>query len=793
MRVPLHWLREYVDIDDISSGELAERLSHTGSAVDFVERFAPGVSGVVVGRVLEVADVPESEKLVISKIDVGEHGSLTILAGAKNFVADDRVAVARVGATVTTMDGPLAARPMVGGKYTSQGMLCSAHELGIGDDHAGILVLDPEAPIGADVADLLGLGSDVFEFEIYPNRPDQMSILGIAREVAVLYGRALRMPDTSVVEEGPKATDRTSVEIEDTEGCPRYLARVIEGVTFATSPALVRARLSACGVRPLGNLIDATNYVLLLTGQPLHAFDLDKLAEERIVVRSARAGEKLTTLDGQDRLLDTEDLVIADGVDAQALAGIMGGGQSEVGPGTERVLLESAHFQPVSIARTSRRHHLRSEASARFERGSDPEMVPDAAAIAVELMRRWAGGVVAQGSVDEGRAPERRRLSLRIERIPKILGIAVDKGEVSTILSGLGCEVTEVGERLDLTAPSWRPDLEREIDVVEEVARLHGYEKIPAVLTHGARGGRSVHQMLRERTRDALLGAGLSEATLSTFISRDDIDAIGYEGEVVEVSNPMTEDQRQLRPSLFPGLLSAAQRNVAHGVSSVRLFEFGKIFRGWPKDAALPDETEHVAFVLHGELNEHWSLPARMPDALDAVGLIDLVLDELGIEGRTLGGDPASLFHPGRAANVILGEQMVGRFGELRPSVARAFDLKSPVVVGGLSLEPLFSAAPDDLTVRPLPTQPPVLRDISMWLSDEVSAGDVAETIRSAAGPFLESVHVLDEYRADDGRRSLAFGLRFRAPDRTLRAEDADEARQAVVIAVMERHRAEIR
>ncbi len=804
MKVPLHWLRELVDID-VPTEELAERLSHTGSAVDSIERFADGVSGVVAGRVLDVSDVAESDKLVIAQIDVGPvaEDKLTILAGAKNFRQGDIIPVATVGARVTTLDVPITARKMIG-KYESQGMLCSAKELGVADEHAdeheGILTLDPGTPVGADVAALLGLNDDVLEFEIYPNRPDQMSVLGIAREVALLYDEPLRYPDMSVSAVGSAST---SVTLEDPDGCPRYLARVIDGVSFRTSPAIVRARLSACGVRPLGNLIDATNYVLLLTGQPLHAFDLDRLAEERIVVRKAKPGEMMRTLDDQERALDPEDLVIADASSAQALAGIMGGATSEVGKDTTRVLLESAYFNPVRISRTSRRHHLRSEASARFERGTDPEMLPGAAALAAELMRRWAGGVVSSSVADVGAAPARRTLTLRASRVEKILGLAVPTEEIERQLSGLGCEVTP-GEPLTVVAPSWRPDLEREIDLVEEVARLHGYDTFPAVLAHGERGGRSDAQVLRGRARDAFLGAGLSEATLSTFLHADDIAAIGYNGPVVRVSNPMTEDQQQLRPSLFPGLLRAAQRNIARGTSRVRLFEFGQIFRGWPEGAALPDESEHVAFVLVGDAEpEHWSVHSsrgsggsRASDAFDAKGILELVMAELGTVGWSLQTDDiAPFFHPGRSANMFLDGVMVGRFGEVRGSVARAFDLDA-AVIGGLALAPIFERAPEALAVGELATQPPVFRDIAISLPEDVAAGDVTATIRTAGGELLESVELVDVYRGEQagaGRKSLAFRLTFRAPDRTLTAVEADTLREAIVSAVAEQYGGEVR
>jgi phenylalanyl-tRNA synthetase beta chain len=795
MRVPLSWLKEYVDVD-APVEELADRLSATGSAVDKIERFAAGVSDIVVGEVLESKDVPESDKLVVAQVDAGDHGRVTVLAGAKNFAAGDRVPLALPGARVTTLDVPVSVRKMLKGTYESQGMLCSAKELGISDDHGGILVLGPDAPVGVDVATMLGLGDHVLEFEIYPNRPDQMSVIGIAREVAVLYDVALRRPVADVVEAGRPAAELTSVAIEDEQGSPRYLARVIEDVSFGPSPALVQARLTACGFRPLGNLVDATNYILLLTGQPLHAFDLDKLDEERIVVRRAKDGERLVTIDGEERALDRSDLVIADASRAQAIAGVMGGEATEVGPSTTRVLLESANFEALSIARTSRAHHMRTEASARFERGADPEAVGWAAAIAAEAMRTWAGGVVATGAVDAGRAPERRTVTLRPERIETILGVSVDAGDRDRFLRGIGCEVEPDGGVVRAVVPSWRPDLEREIDLVEEVARLYGYDRIEPVHKTAVRGGRSVAQQLRERVRDVLLGAGLSEATLSSFVHADDIAAIGYDGDVVRVSNPMTEDQRQLRPSLFPGLLRAAQRNVARGVGDVRLFEFGSIFRGWPEGSPLPDESEHVAFVLVGNVEpEHFSIEPRIADAFDAKGVLELVLSEIGVTGWSLAFDPAPIFHPGRAANVMLHGQMVGRFGEVRPSIARTFDLDA-AVVGGIALGPLFAAAPESRQVSDLPTQPRALRDIAMSLPEDVGAGDVLATIREAGGELLEDVDVLDEYRGDQvgsGRKSLAFRLTFRAGDRTLQGAEVDAARDAIARAARERHGAEIR
>lgn len=795
MRVPRSWLRELVDVD-VPTDTLAGTLSNAGVAVDKVERFADGVSGIYVGKVLDVRDVPESKKLCVAQVDVGPKGRVQILAGAKNFNAGDKVPVALPGATVTTLDVPVSNRTMLG-SYESQGMLCSAKELGVSDDHGGIAVLPADYDLGADIVALLGLGDDVFEFEIYPNRPDLMSVLGIAREVALLFGAELRYPPATVIEDGPPVDTLTSVRIEDAQGCPRYLARVIEGVAFGASPILVQARLNACGFRPLGNLVDATNYVLLLTGQPLHAFDLDRLNEQRIVVRKARAGEKITTLDDVPRDLTSNDLVIADASDAQAIAGVMGGAASEVGAETKRVLLESAYFDPLTVSRTGRGMHLHTEASSRFERGADPGQVPTAAAIAAECIRRWAGGSVARGAVDAGRAPERRRVALRPERIETILGIDVPLPDVERYFSGLGLDLTNASGRIETVVPSWRPDLEREIDLIEEVARLYGYEKIPARRRVGTGEGRTNSQLLRERVRATLTGAGATEATLSTFVSDEDLQAFGYDGPLVRVSNPMTVDQRQLRPTLFAGLLRAAQRNLDRGVATVRLFEFGKIFAGWKHDVPLPEESEHVGIVLAGDAGGNdWYAQHRTFDAFDLKGILEVVLDEIGVRGWTLEPGLPVPFHPGRSARILIDGTYVGRFGEIRPTVVRAFGIEGPVVAGGLALEPLFERAPATLKVRALPTQPPVVRDISVAVGDAVGVADLETTIRSAAGAFLERAVVVDEYRGEqvgDGRRSLTFRLWFRAPDRTLTAAEADAAREAVVDAIRERHGGETR
>jgi phenylalanyl-tRNA synthetase beta chain len=791
MRVPVSWLRELVPVD-VPTDELAVRLSMTGTAVDKIHRVGGHVSGVVAAKVLEVEDVRGSRKLCVSKVDAGEYGTFQVVAGAKNFRAGDVVPFARPGARLREMR--ISERKLAG--VQSQGMLCSADELGISESRIPwIVTLDPGTPPGADVAALLHLDDEVIEFEIYPNRPDLLSVAGIAREIALLCSASLHVPDPSPREVGPPAESLTSVTIEDPGGCPRYLARVVEAVTFAPSPVLVQARLHACGFRPLGNIVDATNYVLLLAGQPLHAFDLDRLSEERIVVRRARAGERLQTLDEIDRELEADDLVIADARDAQAIAGVMGGGASEVGESTTRVLIESAYFDPVTIARTARRHHMRTEASVRFERGADPEAVPRAAALCAELIAAWAGGRVAAGAVDAGGPPARQRLRLRSARVEKVLGVHVPDDESDGYLRGLGCVLTRSDGVADVLAPSWRPDLEREIDLIEEIARLYGYENIPTETPRGLRGSLTREQQYRRRVRDALIGAGLSEANLLSLVTTADVALVG--ADAIRVTNPTSVEHDRLRPSLLPGLLHAARRNAAHGVPDVRLFEIGTAFVGWESDADLPREELRLGVVVTGHEGGHvWHTPARPVDAYDAKGIVELVMDELGVDGWETGPCEAMPFHPGRSSAVMVGGVEVGRFGEIRPRLRDGLDLGGGAAVVELALAPLVERARDSLRVRDLPRFPATTRDLALVVDEDVHAGDIERTIRDAAGELAESVVLFDVYRGEPiphGRKNLAFRLTLRAPDRTLTSAEADAARQAVVDAAVTRHGAMVR
>ncbi|HVE92110.1 MAG TPA: phenylalanine--tRNA ligase subunit beta [Actinomycetota bacterium] len=789
MRVPVSWLRELVDVG-ASAEEVGEQLAFSGTGLDAIHHVGHDVSGIVTAKVLEVAEVPVSDKLVVARVDAGPAGVFQVVAGARNFRAGDVVPWAAPGARVTTLDVPIGIRRMPG-DLESHGMLCSARELGLGEDHSGILVMDPAVPVGADVVELLGLRDEILDLNVTANRPDLLSVFGIAREVAVLFDAELMPVMSGVAEEGGDVSGLAAVHVEAPDACPRYVARVVEDVAWGSSPIAVQSRLSACGMRPLGNLVDATNYVLLLTGQPLHAFDLDRLEGHRIVVRWASEGERIVTLDGADRHLDRRDLVIADGARAQAIAGVMGGAEAEVGDTTRRVVIESAHFDPLTIARTSNRLRLKTEASHRFERGTDPGIAPGAAATCAELMRLWASGTIARGELDTGELPERPTVRLRRSRIETVLGTDVPSDEADRLLTGLGCEVRGRGDEVEVSVPSWRVDLEREIDLIEEVARLHGYDRIPSRVPRGLRGYLSREQVLRRRVRDCLLGAGLTEATLPSFVPDDDVQAALGGSDYLEVSNPMTAGQSILRPSLIPGLMRALQRNSARGSRDARLFETGTVFAGWPAGAELPEERTHVAVALSGTV-EHasWDQHSWPVDALDAKGLAGHVLEELGIRSFELGPCDWLPFHPGRSATVMLDGAVAGRFGEVRPSVRRAFDLEGPVAVAELDVGVLLAVAPTSLQVTDVPRLPSVRRDIALFVDEEVPAGEVQRVIALASGPNLESVALFDVYRgehAPPGRKSLAFRLTLRAPDRTLTDEEADAARENAAAAVRDR------
>ena len=783
MRVVWSWLRELCPTEH-SAGDLAERLTLQGVKVEDVQRPWSGVQGVVVARVVKVEDHPNSQKLTVVTVDDGA-GHHVVCAGVRNFQEADMVPWARPGSRVPVLDEPLAPRDL--GGVVSNGMLCSARELAIADVHEGILVLNGEpVSAGDDVVTTLGLDDEVLEVEVEPNRPDLLSVLGVAREVSVLTGTPLAEPELDLHETDEIAGSVATVRIDALDGCPRYVARIVRGLGHGATPVRAQARLTASGMRPVSPVVDATNYAMLELGQPLHAFDLRRLEGPGIVVRRAAEGEPVRTLDGVDRVMAEGDLLICDAERPVAIAGIMGGATSEVADDTVDVLLESASFTRSGVLLTARRLELHTEASHRFERGTDPEALEAGAARGAQLMAAWAGGSIARGTVDDGAAPARRWISMRPPRASSLLAYEVTLSEARGVFDRLRLahRLSSGGnDAVEVEVPGYRVDIEREVDLIEEVARILGYDRIGShVPATGQAGGAAPAYRFRARAVDAMVRSGLREARLLTFVSRDDLDwSAGTEP--VPVTNPLQADEGYLRTRLLPGLAHAATRNLAHGVRTVAIFEAGTVFR---LEAGAVVERQHVAFTLAGHPEEAWHTEARPFDAFDATGVLAAAMAELGVGSWKLGVPVDHPFHPGRSAEVVAGGVRVGVVGELHPRVARSLEIEGRIAAGELELDALMSVVSATLTVHDLPRFPPVRRDLAFVVADDVAAAVVQAAIEDAGGALVGSCVLFDVFRGPPlapGTKSLAFSVDIRANDRTLTGEESD----AVVEAIVER------
>jgi phenylalanyl-tRNA synthetase beta chain len=791
MRAPLSWIRDFTPVD-APVGDLVHALNQLGLEVDAVEEPGREVVGVQVARILDVVAHPDADKLRLADIDVGER-TTRVVCGAPNIVPGMVVPFAPVGASLP--GGFTLERRKIRG-VVSDGMLCSAKELGLGEDHAGILDLGTEAELGADVRTVLGLDDVIFELAVTPNRPDAMCIVGVARELAAHFGWPFVVPEPVVDGAGPGPA--VPVVVEAPERCPRYLARSAE-VRLGPAPEWMRRRLLQAGVRAINNVVDVTNYVLLERNQPLHAFDLDRLAGPGIVVRAAGAGERMTTLDGVERVLDPDDLVICDADRVpQALAGIMGGASGEVRAETTRILLESAYFERMGIARSSKRHKLRSESSARFERGTDPDGVAAAATRAMELLGAVADARVTDAVTDEYPVPVTRpRIRVRTQKVNAVLGTTLTDAEVRGALAPLGIEVTGTGDAIEAVPPTFRPDLEREIDLVEEVARRVGFDAIGRTVPKPEHqvGGLTPRQQDRRRVADALVGAGLSEAVTIPLVAPT--AATRYRAVTpVAVANPLRAEESVLRPTLLAGLVAAAARNASRGRPDVALFELGRVFLPPAAAGELPTERETVAGVITGTVRRAPVEPDRPVDPYDATDAVTTVLDALGVDDVRLVPAEVPGFVAGAAAHVTVGGAPAGVVGRLAPDPDGTDAPAAPAVAFELDLDAL-AAAPrrDRQYVAPSP-YPPSGIDLAFVVDDAVPAADLVVTVRAAAGPLGEAVRCFDEFRDDrlgPGRRSLAVALRVRAPDRTLTDAEVLAVRDACVAAVAAVHGAVLR
>ncbi len=808
MRVPLSWLRAWADLPDVPAADVASALIRVGLEVETVEPVGRDLDGVVVGEVCSIEELTGHRKPIrYCEVSVGGPPR-GIVCGATNFAVGDRVPVALPGATLPGVPFQITAKPTYG--RTSEGMICSARELGVGEDAAGILVLPPDTELGADLAAALHLRDDVLEIAVTPDRGYCLSVRGLAREAATAFGVAFGDPAVLdlPVADGP-AYD---VRVADPVGCDRYVARTVTGLDpAAESPLWLRRRLTLAGMRPISLPVDVTNHVLLELGQPLHAFDRARLAGP-ITVRRAAPGERLSTLDGTDRELDPGDLVIADPSGPIALAGVMGGAGTEVTGSTTELVIESAHFDPRSVLRSGRRHRLSTEASRRYERGVDDALPAAAAEAAVRLLVRLGGATAAPGVTDVDARPPRRQVSLPVALPATVAGMPIPPAAVRRRLAEVGCEVSG-DDPLEVRPPSWRPDLLEPIDLVEEVVRLEGYDAIPSVLPLAPAGrGLTPGQRLRRRIGRALAGAGFVEVLTYPFVAPEVADGLGLDAgderrRAVGLVNPISAAESSLRTTLLPGLLAALRRNVSRGLADVALFEEGPVFLAGPPgaaapaelspgrppaatlaalDAALPRQPRRVAAVLAGEREPAgWWGPGRPARWADAVAAARLVVTTAGLEPAVTAA-PTQPWHPGRGARVWAAGSPVGYAGELHPRVVARLSLPAGTCAMELDLDRLIAATPEMVPAPQVSTYPMATFDVALVVAAAVPAAEVETALREGAGPLLESLRLFDVYtgpQVGQGRRSLAYALRLRAPDRTLTAEDVAAVRAAAVAA----------
>lgn len=783
MKVPLRWLEEFIDLPTTDPKALADALDMVGEKVEGYEVLEAGWSDVVVGEVIEIAPHPDADKIRVCQVDTGD-GPEQIICGAWNFEEGALVAVARPGA-VLPGDFEIGRRTIRG--VESNGMICSESELRLGEDHSGILVLDGDPALGTDFSDLVELPDVVFDLEITTNRPDAMSILGIARDLAAYFDISHRVPERKLTTVPGEA--RIEVAIGDPQGCRRFTAREIRGVKVAKSPLWVRHRLTKAGIRPISNVVDSTNYVMVELGQPLHAFDAGKIAGNTLAIHPAKEGESLVTLDGETRRLGPDDLIIYDLEGPTSMSGTMGGLRSEVSEDTVDVLMEAASWDPPTIMHMARRHGLRSEASTRFERGVDPNLTRQAADRASALTVEWAGGSVVDGMIDVvATRIDPITVELPLSEVARILGPGFDRLEVGSTLQRLGMSV-DGEDPLTVTVPTFRPDVYRPADLIEEVARIHGYDKFASTLPLGSAGRLTEEQRRARMLRDCLTGIGLSQAVTLPFIGPDDLANLGRADEadrLVRVTNPLREEEGRLRTTLLPSLLASLRHNLSRGATSAALFETGRVFLpiASPEDGRLPHQPLRLAWAVVGALGPRQLGSAGLEaDAAVSLGILRSLARALDLSGLSVTRDQLPGLHPGRSARVSVDGEEIGMAGELSPASGAALDLPGRVAVAELDLEPLVRAVPRRQS-RPPSTYPPVDFDLSFVLTEGIPAADLIAATTGAASDLIEDAFVFDEFRGGnlgEEERAVAITYRLRATDRTLTNEEVAPVRDAMI------------
>ena len=804
MRVSYDWLKTMIDVPE-SPKELSDEYIRTGTEVEAIDVVGESFDHVVTAQVLEKTPHPDSDHMYVCKVSVGDKNvdaegnpePLQIVCGAQNFEAGDHIVTAMIGAE---LPGGIKIKKSKLRGVASFGMNCSARELGIGGDHAGIMILPEDAPVGMPFGEYYGSSDTVLDCEITPNRPDCLSMIGMARETGAIFDRDYHVELPAIKSETGRATaDEISVEIADEGLCDRYVARIVRNVKVGPSPDWMVKRLSGLGIRPHNNIVDITNYVMMLTGQPLHAFDLSTFAEHdgrrSVVVRAAKQDETFQTLDGEKRVLDAGMGLITDGERPVALAGVMGGIDSEITDASVDVLVESACFNAGRTSHTSRDLSLISDASIRFERQVDETGCVDVANVTCALIEELAGGEVAPGYVDVYPAPKTiDSITLRYQRVLDICGAPIERDFVVRSLTRLGCTVEETGEDYLVTPPSFRPDLPREIDLIEEVLRLWGMGRVEATIPAAKNhiGGLTHDQQLTRKVGQILRACGLNETTTFGFAAPGDLEKIHMSadgrGVPVVLMNPLVAEQTEMRRSLLPGLLQSVAYNEAHGTTNVHLYEIGTLFHG-RENASLPRETQSVAGVLTGSWTDQtWNNTVDKLRFFAGKGIVEELLEQLRLSKvrfRVAEGEGYDFLQPGRAAEVLSGGTVLGWVGEIHPEAREAMDIDQIVVAFELDLDKLIKGAHNQENYHEFSPFPAVQHDLAIVVPDEVTCEDLLQRITSAGGKLLESVRLFDVYRdpirVGVGKKSMAFSLTYRSDDHTLTSDEVERAHGKIV------------
>ncbi len=795
MNVTYNWLKEFVDFDETPE-ELAALLTMLGLEVESMEKLGEGLDDVVVALVEEKQQHPNADKLSLCRVNNGTE-VLNVVCGAQNFKQGDTVALAQIGA-VLPGDFKIK-RSKIRGEE-SFGMLCSEKELGFAEESAGIMVLSPNvAPLGTSVFTALGLKDTNFEIGLTPNRSDCLSVIGIARDIAAKLGLKLKKSGSSLVEGTEKTDSIIGVTVENPELCPRYAARYISGCTIAPSPGWLVKRLNAIGIRSINNVVDVTNLVMMELGQPLHAFDCDRLAGKRIVVRSAGEGEQFTTLDNQLRTLTTADLVICDADRPVALAGVMGGLNSEIENSTTAILLESAFFKPTAVRKTSKRLGLHTESSHRFERGIDIDNVTRALDRAAALIVELAGGAMSQGCIDvyPGKC-DRPAISFRPEKANELIGINLEREVIIDILTRLECLVTpNIDGSVAVIPPHYRIDIEREIDLIEEIARLNGYDKIPATMpiARVVSDRPTQHQEIEKQVRDLLVNSGMNEIINFSFTAPDAAGKLLLSDDdprrtAIKLANPLVDEQSVMRTTLLPGLLETTARNMNFRSLDLKLFEIRRVYL--PVEGAdMPREPLCIVGAVTGSRDgDGWSRPNESVDFYDAKGIVETVLDSLDIGGVSwVTEDPETYYHPGKSCRIFAGRECIGSVGELHPLVQKNFGIEKPVYCFELDFEKLVKRSRTKKTIIAPSRFPDSTRDIAMLIPEELAAIKIVECINSVKSKEIEHVEIFDVYRGKgvpEGHKSVAVRVRYRSFERTLAEEEITTLHNKIISSLVE-------